>query len=211
MSPKRKKRKKAKNKVQPDLNLETIEAYNQLPIDDARFVKAYLTNGGNQLQAAQIAWPHLTYGSAAHAGAVAFRRLRDIVTIHMDQRGLTLDKLITGILEGLKATQPVVVTRKTFHENGKRKDEWEEVTYADDFKTRHKYQEMALRLRGELSKQPEVVVIQPPAPANQTNMLNAVLTPQTLVQFEEVVMAEIRHQLLKNTQADQEAKIDAVI
>lgn len=163
-----------------------------MPPDDATFVKAYLTNGGNQLRAAQEAWPHLRHGSAAHAGVIAFRRLHDIVTIHMDQRGLTLDRLLTMILDGLTATQGIVVqdSKDTQH-----------IEYVPDNRIRVKFTEMALKLRGELIKQPEVVVLAPPVPevSNTTNNLNVSLTPDVLVAFEDTVMAKIHQQLLNNS------------
>lgn len=96
------------------------------------------------------------------------------------------------ILDGLTATQGIVVqdSKDTQH-----------IEYVPDNRIRVKFTEMALKLRGELIKQPEVVVLAPPVPevSNTTNNLNVSLTPDVLVAFEDTVMAKIHQQLLNNS------------
>lgn len=118
----------------------------------------------------------------------------------MDRRGLTLDRLVDVLNEGLIATQPVVVKHKTFHENGRRKEESEDVAYADDFKTRQRYLETALKLRGELAKSPEIIMV-PVAGGGSTGRNNSISLSDLRPALDEIakgLMAATEQQLIAN-------------
>jgi len=143
----------------------------------------------------------LTYGSAAFAGSVAFKRLHHIMSIHMDQRGLSVAKLLNNVEEALAAELPVVIRRGKDANGGILED----VKMVPDSKTRLKATEMALRLQGELQRQADVIVVTPPPPAaNNTNVLNVTLKPQMLKDFEDSVMAQIKQQYIDKSNSEVE-------
>ena len=195
----RKRRSRAKplaGDIIPAIQEKDLELLADLEPDDAAFVKAYLMNGSNQVAAAQAVWPHLTYGSASVASTRVMAKVRGIIHVYMDRKGLTIDRLLNVVLEGLDATQPVVVNRKKYA-NGKLTEQFEEVTYSDDFKTRQKYTEMALKLRDLFAKPPDVTIVNPVINNNNGNN-NLVIDRSMLTNFEKYVMEQTASQMLEN-------------
>lgn len=189
----------------PAIKEKDLELLADLEPDDAAFVKAYLLNGSNQVAAALTVWPHLTYGSAAVASSRVMAKVRGVIHVYMDRKGLTIDRLLNVVLEGLDATQPVVVNRKKYI-NGKLSEQYEEVTYSDDFKTRQKYTEMALKLRDLFAKPPEITIVNPVVNNNGGNT-SLTIDRGMLTNFEKYIMDQTAAQMLNNVKTTSQEPI----
>jgi hypothetical protein len=112
-----------------------------LTIKERNFVAQYVKTK-NATEAAFRVYDVSSRDSARKIGSEKLAKL-DISGI-MDEMGLSDDKLLKVLSDGLKATKPKII-----HTPGIAKID---IVLTDDYVSRHRYLEIALRLRGHLSR-----------------------------------------------------------
>lgn len=120
-------------------------------IKEKKFVKAYIESG-NGTQAAMKAYDVKDPNSASSIASENLRKL-DISTL-MDNRGITDERLLDKLNEGLEATRSISAIAGTEANGGT-------VDFVDvpDYAIRHKYLETGLKLKNKF-----------PNASNQTNV-----------------------------------------
>jgi|GEM_PF-5656278 Terminase small subunit. len=114
---------------------------------EKRFVKEYLANGGNGMQAVLKVYDVKDLNSASTIAAENLRKLT--ITDHMEKiEGLRPQDLLLVLLEGLSAKKQVGAISGRGAGEGT-------VDFVDveDYAVRHKYLETALKLGGHLRQQ----------------------------------------------------------
>lgn len=116
----------------------------------------------------------------------------------MDDKGLSMTTLLDGVAEGLKATEAITI-KDTIYKEGRISKKTEKLAFSPDFKTRHKYIETALKLRGLLAvKPPEIIIVPTASTHNTNNTLNLFAKKDMLDDFLKHVEEKTSQQLLEN-------------
>lgn len=119
-----------------------------------KFFRLYVKYG-NATKAGLEAWNFKSENAAAVHASRTLRKHKIVLAEIMDVAGITDDKLMEVLKDGLDATEMIV--------DGKG-DNATYVPDAPDFKTRHRYMESGMKLKGHLSNDvnialpPEVIV-----------------------------------------------------
>lgn len=117
---------------------------------EKRFAKEYIRNGGNATQAALAVYDTTSYKSASRIGTENTEKLS--LVEYMDRiEGLRDQDLLARLSEGLFATRQVGATSmKTANEGT--------IDFVDveDFAVRHKYLDLAFKLKGHLIQKQEL-------------------------------------------------------
>ncbi len=160
-----------------------------------------MRNGSIGVRAAQVAWPKLTYGAAAVRAGDVLARYTGLIAAYMDERGLTIERFVDGIEEGLVAEQGILV-QDGKDEHGSHSH----IEYVKDNRTRLGALTVGLKLRGLLQKAPAVIINAPTTNTNTTT--NVVLSRDVLDGFDDYMMEKTKNQLLNNVKNNVSFDVD---
>lgn len=144
-----------KNKLIKTTNKEINNLDKDLTFKQKAWLKYYFESG-NATQAALKAYETDDPGSASVIGTENLAKLRNPIKAYMENKGLSLGRLVEVLDDGLKANRVISAVNTDKQASGASSDFIE----VPDHQTRHKYLETASKWLGVVEEKQDVVAIQ---------------------------------------------------